>query len=437
MASYPKALQFVTQKINAFSKNVVKISSQTLTVCDPGDITIFTLPENSLVRLDTLAICGAIAGIRGGGASDKTVLSRNIFSYIDMISCEINGVTVDGSCMNVNHLYDFHEDFLGGSRVSGQSPLGLTLDYTSSAGTTLANIGKTSTAAVQIGHGTAPASVNSDLASLAGGSMNAWPFAITDMHGFLGASKIIDTSILGTCRVLIKWAPKTLAMGTTASTYRLYDLKMYAEVLDISDGLYYSSIAQRLQTAPITIPFKRFISYTGSQVTGSTSVRFSASTQSLDAVYALLITPPNSVSQTTPPAETSTWGTQPYFRRFSTNVLTHQFDVNSTLYPSFPCNTTDAYYMLRNTLGLTSDKMTGSHPNLNPATWASEMSLMSFRFSYDKTLEYLSGLDSRGLQLNGSWIITASGDTGGTPLIFLETTAYLNVGSYRSISVVY
>jgi hypothetical protein len=438
MASYPKALQFVTQKINGFSKNVVRVVPGTLTTADPGDVSIWTLPENSLVRLDSLAICGAIAGIRGGGASDKTILTRNIHSYLDMVSIEVNGTTIDGSCMNVNHLYDFMEDFTGGARVTAQSPLALTLDSSSSGATTLANIGRNTTAAVQVGHATAPASVNSDLASLPGSTMTAWPFAITDWLGFLGCGKVIDTSILGTVRLLIRWAPKTLAMGTTASTYRLYDLKMYSEILDVSDGIYYNSIAQRLQTAPITIPFKRFLSFTGSQVTGSTSVRFSASTQSLDAVYGCLINSPTDTTlQTTGiPAETVTWGTQPYFRRYSTNVVSHQLDANSQLYPSFPCNTSDCYYLLRNTFGLTSDKSLGAHPNLNAATWANEMSLFSFRFSYDRSLEYLSGLDARGLSLQLAWNIVASGSTGAFPLVFAETTAYLNVGAYRSISVV-
>lgn len=435
MASYPKALQFVTQKINGFSKNIVRVVPSTLQVASPQDVTVFTLPENSLVRLDTLALCGAIAGIRGGGASDRTILTRNIWSYLDMVSVEINGTTIDGSCMNVNHLYDLREDFTGGNRVSGNSPLALSVDATAAAATTLANIGKTSSGTHAIGHTAAPASVNSDLRDISAG-MTAWPFAITDFIGFLGCGKVIDTSLLGTVRVLIRWGPRTLAMGTAASTYQLYDLKMYCEVLDVADGLYYSSMAARLSQAPITIPFKRFLSFTGSQVTGSSTIRFSASTQSLDAAYCLLITPPNSVSQTTVPADTSTWGVQPYFRRFSTNVISHQLDVNSTLFPSFPCNTSDCYYLLRNTMGLNSDNVTGSHPNLTASTWASEMSLFSFRWSWDPSLDFLSGLDSRGLSVNCGWVINASGDTTAFPLVLTETTAYLQVGAYRSVSLI-
>ena len=435
MASYPDNLTHVVKKLTGWSQNTVKITPGTLTTADPLSVTVFTLPENSLVSLESLAICGAIMGVRGSGATDQCVLPRNIESTLDMISVEINGVAVDSSCLNVNHLYKIFDDFKNGNAKSADSVLGLASDYLGGATSrALARIGRTNADAAAFGVDVAAinnTAFNADLAAING--MNSFPFAIRNFMGFLGQRKWIDTSILGTVKILIRWAPGSITMGTNASTYRLHDLKMYCNVADLSDGLYYSSMAARLESGPISIPFKRYLSYTGPAVASSSSIRFSCSTQSLDALFCALIPTANATTRTAPQADNAV---APYFQRVATGVVSNQLDLNSTLYPAFQANVADCYYLLKNAFGTQVDETTGAQPQLTFASWAADFFVFAYRWSHGAGLEYTSGVDSRGLQLSGAWNIITSTNTNATPYLWAECTAYLNIGKFRSLSLV-
>lgn len=434
MATYPENLSYFSNKISGWSQNTVRVTPGTLNFADPGDISIFTLPENSLVDLSTLAICGGAVGICGATTDSWAIFPRNASSFIDMLTVEINGTTIDGSLVGYNHLAKLFTDFEQENTKTQRAVLGLAQDHAGSG--QLARIGAgAATGTGQIGFTSAPTSANADLAN---GTLAAHPFAITNYHGFLGCSKIIDTSLLGTVRIIIRWAPRTIMMraanqSTADPTYRLVDLKMYCNVCDLSDGLYYSSMQARMETAPLVIPFKRYLSFSGPSVTSSTSLRFSVSTQSLDAVYMWL--QPSTVSRNAPNDSTS-FVSNGYFNRSAIGVSSFQWDINSCLYPSFSANAADAYYLLMNTLGLQTDDTVGAVANLTSGTWANNLFAFSYRFSHSKSLQFMSGLDSRGLSLNGVCNLVCPGSTNYLPFIVAECTAHLQVGKFRSVSMV-
>lgn len=440
MAAYPENLSFFSQKLASWSQNTVKVVPQTLPYADPQDCIIFTIPDNTLCDLSSLAICGSIMGIRGTGPNDQCVLPRHIDSVIDMISVEINGTSIDSSLLGYNHLSRIKHDFLEGNRKTQKSVLGLSSDYLGSDNARpLARIGRTNASTNNFGvaNNALTTTAKDDVNDLA--NMNAFPFCISDFQGFLGCQKIVDTSLLGSIRLIIRLAPSTITMGTSASSYRLLNLRMYLNVCDLSDNLYYSSLQSRLEQAPLVIPFKRYLSFSGPAVVGSTSVRFSCSTQSLDAVYCMLL--PVTVSRGALQAAVTVENASgdvaaPYFKRLSANVSTHQLDANSVLYPTFTCSVNDCWYLLQNTLGTQTDDLTGAAQNINMLTWASDYSLFSYRFSHSPGLNWMSGLDSRGLALNLSWNLVTTGDTGGQPFIIAETTANLLVGKFRSLSLI-
>jgi len=448
MARFPDNLNYVAQSLAGWSVNNVKLTPSTLTTANAQDVTILTIPENSLVDLNTFSIAGDLVGFTSGsGHSNHCVFPRNIESMIDLVTVEINGQTVDGSLIGYNHWAKVRSDFVGQNAKTARSVLGMAKDYNKDGAafstatgadtttSTLARVGYTSgaTNTNTIGVTGTTATAISDPRS---SSQNAHPFAITNWHGFLGNGHIIDTSILGTVRVLIRWVSNNAVMGA-GSSYQIQNLRAYVNVCDVSDGLYYNSLQQILANGVLTLPFKRYVSFGGPAVQGSSAVRFSISTQSLDAVYAMLL--PATTDKT--PATTAN-AVAPYFKR-STGTLTNgvafaQFDVNSCSYPQYQVTPMDAWYLLQNTLGVTSSDMLGAVDQLNPSTWVNDLCLWSFRFNHSPGVSApKSGLDSRGLSLSAVCNFTCNGSgPNALPFIVCESSAYLQIGAYRSLSVV-
>jgi hypothetical protein len=127
MSSYPDELTFGAKAISGFSKNTVKLSTQTLLDATPGDQIIFELPSNQLVDLRTFSIHFDLVGL--ATTSKHCVLPRDTNSFIDSVVVEINGTVVDGSCTGYAHMAKIFTDFTFENRKTGRSVLNLTRDY--------------------------------------------------------------------------------------------------------------------------------------------------------------------------------------------------------------------------------------------------------------------------------------------------------------------
>jgi hypothetical protein len=230
--------------------------------------------------------------------------------------------------------------------------------------------------------------------------------------------------------------------GATGATFSLRNIRAYVNVLDV-DPTYYAAISQRIATTPLEIPFKRWLSFSAPQLTGSGSVRMSLSTQSLDAAYMMLLppTPGVVVGATSILSDLSTW----YFRRLNTHttpatgrILTAQFDANSVQYPSWQATPAEWALLALNTFKLHKDTQSTSPYDLDLDQWFDKLSFFSHRFSHGgpTDLSTFSGLDTRGLAVSVVANIVATGSLDGLPLMLAETTASLMVGQFRSVSLI-
>lgn len=438
MASYPEPLTFLLNRISGWSVNTARVVPQSLTSCQPGQFITFTLPENQLVDLRSLAIFGDIVGIRGAGATDRVVLPRLSTSLIDMVNVTINGTSIDSSLIGYNHLAKLMYDMTSDGRKSAMNPLHLASDYVSSD-TDLPLVGRDQGSAA----GGVTASPGAAISDFYDTGRNSLAFCWSDFLGFLGCGKIIDTSILGSVQISIRVAPAAICMRPAAQThtptYELRNLRMYVNVCDISDGLYYGSLASRLQSSPIQINFKRFLSFNAPQLTGSGSVRFSLSSQSIDAAYVLLLPTTPGIN-----APTTADAVAPFFRRLSRHstsaatgfVRSYQFDMNSVQYPSFQANTTEAYYFALNTFRMMNDKAHNALSTLTLDTWHEDLAAFTYRWSYGTGTDWVSGIDSRGMSLSASIAFLCQGSLDALPLVIVESTATLNIGQFRSVNLV-
>lgn len=437
---YPDELAHSAKTLSGFSKNLVKLSTQTLLDANPNDFIVIKICENQLVRMNSLSIHFDLVGY--AATNDHCVLPRETNSYFDQVFWECNGVLLDGSCTAYNHLAKIHTDFLGENRRSARSVLNLGRDYVNRDGTStvaatdarpFARIGYSAaspTATVGVPIGTTPTIVSDPRSS----SQNAHACALNNFIGFGGLNKIIDTSILGELKLILKVAPSTIAMGDTTHSFQLKNIRAYVEVMDVQDNTYYRSIQEVLQNGALTIPFKKYYSVFSPEQTGSGSIRASISTQSLDAVYVMFLKKTSDSDYRDNP--TTANQVAPAFKRLSTNISNLQMDVSSCLYPQFAVSVQDAYYLLQNTLGLTANNTTGSLAELSPVTWVNDLCLWSNRFNFAPGVDApKSGIDSRGVSLSVVANVNATGSVGGMPLMLLETTAWLNIGAFRAISI--
>lgn len=470
----PDSLTFLYQSIPGWSKNTYRMVPQSLTTALPGTFTTFYLPENQLVDLKSLAIFADLIGIRGNtnqtapppvtaGRTNQCVVPLWSSSLIDQVIIQINGSQVDASCLNYNRLAYFLHDFQDGTRVSMNSVNNLSsvLDPTSVIGTPNPPMVGQEFTGTSIRGLLESAPANSEI-MLDSTAVNAWPVCFNNFRGtFLDMGKVIDTSLLGKVEVIIRWATGDVLMSEALSSptpaqpsinnlrYELQNLRGLISVCDI-DPLYYQAMSARLESGPITMNYKRHISFQSGVIGGSGSVRWSVSSQSLDAIYAWGVYPKGANSTYAPNGNDPLPGF--YFRRSASDIglpssgegfiTTTQVSVNSTLYPMFAATVAEQFYLVCDAFDLF-DSMVSKNsvrPDMSLANWYFNFYAFAYRWSHCSSLEFKSGIDTRGLQINGqvNYVINGSqGPYNQQSLIFIECTASLQVGAFRSVSVVY
>lgn len=327
-------------------------------------------------------------------------------------------------------------------------------------------------------------------------SQNAIPMAWFDWCGFLRCGRWLDVSTLGVVEVTLKFASdrilkrRATGAGTTATrpSYRVQNLRAFVNVASVDDGVLYNAMAARLQQAPLTIPYKKFTTYNSRPLTASGSVNFSLSTPSLDAVYAMLLDPNpadnDPLAQELIPAILSSSATAipagaptalgqigfvsnasnqihrfpgdtrpaPYFLRYAASkgnngqtgyVKSTQLRINSVAYPSWPASVDEQYYLALNAFRSFDDDI-GVAPDMTYENWHLYQSFFAYRLSYGKGLDWVSGIDSRGIntQCVIEYVISPpiAGADGAAfnlrPFVIAESTSMLMVSAYRSINIV-
>jgi hypothetical protein len=319
---------------------------------------------------------------------------------------------------------------------------------------------------------------------------------------FMDCGKWLDVSTIGNVTVTLKFASDRILKRSTVPptngpsppngkvtlnrpSYRIKNLRAFINTGSVDDGVLYQVIQQRMSQAPLQIPFKRFITFNTRPLTGTGSVNFSVATMSLDAVYSMLLNPnppesdrlatevgiritdPLGQPNTDPELEANRaiariTGTSmifpgdvraaPYFARFSSgvdfesgHVMSTQLRLNSVAYPSWPATVDEQYYLALNTFRHFDDDHVGVCPEMTYENWQADLSFFSYRLSYGKTLDFTSGVDSRGVNTSGVIEYTISPPNPGAtlsssfnlrPFVIAECTSLLLIGAFRSVSII-
>jgi hypothetical protein len=448
MSGYPRNLSYFVRRLANYSKNTYRLQTLNTSTAGPSQIITVDLPNNALVDLSTLV--WYFEGYTGS-ATNSCTFPRNIETLIDRVEVEINGQLISPGCANYSHLFQVVADTTMGEDCTNRRGLlqnGLNVDAPS------ANVG----------------------GSAAGAAINTasvgQPFTVCNWLGFLGSAQpvVLDTNLLGNVRVRITLANTNVlvssATAVTGATYSLANMFFSVDCISIDDGTYYAMHDEFLGKGGVyEIPFNNFYSFAQSITAGGDgSVKFSLSTNSLNhlwATFAYAGTTPQvadtpSVANST--GSSSGAGTSRFFLRSSANITGYQFNINNQYVPNYRPNANLAFQLLMNSYNLSQDTLGGINKNIgNLDFWRRKYWVASCALDHavGGDERFVSGLNTLGNVAQGFFEYTGASLTNGfgvntgaggatsandsssaTALIFAQTTAILQVGQGRQISVV-
>lgn len=464
---YPPELSLATSSMRNFLVQTVQMEPRSVRTCRPGDRLRLRLPENTLCDLSTLAVRGAVLGIRPNTAGAQCVLPRDSMSLISQVDVHVKHTVVD-SIRDYNQVHKLFSDMRDGNHFAknGVNRHNQNLILASAASCPTVGV-RSSTATARGVLATAVPNANTQFWSQGAGgpNQNALPIFFQDWMGFLGQNRWVDTAITGPVDIVLTFASSdvilTNSSGNEAGTsYQLQNLKAYINVAEIDDGVYSNLVSQRLQ-AGVPINFKRFLTYRPELLTGTGSVQWHANTKSLDAAYCVLLHPNPGRVATQGSNETnfatflfSDLGEGIWSRRFTfgPNQPADGFVENcycklqSQQFPAFRADVDDWYYLAQLTFGQIGNKYgSASAPtqDIDYTAWHSKEAFFSYRWSYSPDLDIESGVNSQGLELYGSFEYEVSPPQDGAsqpfglaPLVIIETTATLLVQADRDIMLI-
>jgi len=403
--SYPKAFSYYLSRLNNFSRQKIRMATMANTSFSPNDQIVIQLPEG-LLDMTTFTLQGKCYTANG---NSHGVYTPPIEQFIDSVYIEIGGVGVQTGFTSYAELFNIFRDYqmwdkkaLRGVLQLDDAPLG-------------------------------------SLTTASNYQVNDKPFAIYNWLGFLGSVKMLDTTILPPVKVYFRLAPNNIlaqhAGNVSLNTYNWTKVRAAIDILDISDGVYYNMIAQRLAQAPLEIPFDNYTTVNGSSGTQTQSTRFSTSTDCLEAVIATFKNPNATVN-----AWNSNSGLSTYFDRCAHGLTNSQFKINGIPYPSIPCESEfgEIFQDTAHTFNVAQDCVSQTHPNMNSLSLFNSnfwVHAHSFTYSDNDDGHRLIGLSGRGNQIMGNFETTGSG-SNLTPLLWLKHRSILRVGAGKQIELV-
>lgn len=428
--SYPKSMQFAVSRLSGFSKQGVKLRPMSQQSAAPGDVVVFELPANTIIDLRTFSIFSLGTTTATGGTNPSVVFPKHIETLIDSIQVEINGTLVDSGFLGYNQLHKLYMDYLAGiDKNSTMRSLMQQGDLTALGHTTIANAGTPTQA----------------FASVVSRTHTNLPIVFNSFLGFLAAKcPIIDTSILGQVRVLVKLAPTSvlLVSGAPASfNYSLSTIFSTIDVISMNDGMYYDMIQQRLAQAPLEIMFDKYYVFQNGSTKAGQSCRWAVSSQSVDWVIGTLF---DNNSRATPNALDTTANTSTAFKRNGTEVNESVWTFNGVQYPNYVPQVGNGEVLVNTlqNLNVIQDLIGGCDPAINDfARWRGSFFAHVHRFNHlpsgDDDNRLISGINSMGQNAQGEYRTTATAGATGDyyPQVWVKTTATLEIGAGRTLQV--
>jgi hypothetical protein len=441
MSGYPRNLSYFVRKLANYSRNTYRLQTLNTSTAGPSQIITVDLPNNALVDLSTLVWFFRAST---STATNFCTLPRNIETLIERVEIEINGQLISPGCANYSHLFQIISDTTMGEDCVNRRGLLQGAFNVAAPTANLTNV----------------------------------PYTICNWLGFLGSAQptVLDTNLLGNVRIRITLANTNVlvssATAATGASYSLSDMFFSVDCLSIDDGVYYALHDQFLSKGGVyEIPFNNFYSFTQAINSGGDgSVKFSLSTQSLNHLWATFAfggsTPqtadvPNPsplVAGTVATGSLTGAGTSRNFLRSSLGITGYQFNINNQYVPNFRPNAELAFTLLMNSYNLSQDTLGGINRNIYGLdAWRRKYWVASCALDHPTAPDerYVSGLNLMGNVAQGFFefsganltnhMLAHTGTNGDTSvplsdnviaLIFAQTTAILQVGAGRQISVV-
>jgi len=401
--SYPKAFSYYLSRLSNFSRQKVRLSGIPSTTFGPNSQLVVELPQG-LNDLSTFSLHGRVRATGAGVYLPPAEL------LIDSVSVEIGGVSVQNGFSEYSSLFNIFRNFQFEDKKNFRKMLQL---EGRQDGTLVAT-------------------------AIATPDNTATPFCIYNWLGFLSSVKILDTTIMGPVKIYIRFSPSsvlTRSAGTETPSFELSDLRVNLDILDVSDGIYYNMISQRLAQAPLELPFDNYQTVVGSAGTNTQNVRWSTSTDCLEAVIGTV--KPANPNTFAPNATTKL---SAYFTRPGSDITKSVYRVNGINYPANPCETALAEILVdtAHTLGVSQDVLGGTesamdtHDKFNAHYF---VHAHSFTYPDSEDSHRLCGLSGRTNQLIGDWQIDG-GATSVQPLLWLKCKSILRIGAGRMVEVV-
>lgn len=406
-SSYPKSFTYYLSRMNNFSRQKVRLSTIANTTFNANDQVVIQLPEG-LLDLTSFTITGR--AFTADGAAHGVYLPF-IEGCIDSCHIEVGGVSVQNGFTNYNDLFNVFRQYQMTDKTAFRKVLQL--------------------------EGQQPAATASNY------TCSNVPFAMYNFLGLLGSVKVLDTTILPPVKIYLRLAPNsilTVHSGNDATkTYKWTDVKASIDILDVSDGVFYNMVAQRLAQAPLEIPFDNYQTVTGTLAAPTQTTRFSTSTDCLTDVIATF----KNKDYAGYGANSNTCLSD-YFTRggkaTTSEITTSIFSINGIRYPSIPCQNADGEVFIdtAHTLGASQDVLGETDPNMDSLSrWSSNYWVHAHSFTYPdaEDAHRLVGLSGRGNQIMGSFETTGTG-SNLLPVVWLKSKSVLRVGASKMVEVV-
>ena len=413
-------------RLSGFSTNVFKLEPQGSNTASANNIIRITLPANSLVNFRTFSLNfnAAITNSAGVGR-----LPNKIDSLIERVEVTFGGVQVAAG-NNYYNVLRHAKDALMGDKcdpVLGHPDVVRVESYVTNA----------------------PATNQEAVAKYC---VNKW-------EGFLGTvePQIVDLSLLPECVVSIYLAPNSVCSDSQDNAanflvspanpnpvYQLTNIFATIETVGMADGTYDAMVSQIMSRVGfLELPFKQYVSFRDQNA----NMRFSVATQSLDRLWLVHHNAqhtaggrPSLVTGYQDQADTVTFIDPKYrgekyisnafdFDENATNAQ-YQLQLNGALIPQFRADFEDMMQISRQSIeGSPQDKHYLATMKDNYAVFCVRLNLQN-----SERLRQISGLDTRGIALNGIYNITNYVAKDIT--IFGEMTSVLRVGSGLQLEVV-
>ena len=291
-------------------------------------------------------------------------------------------------------------------------------------------------------------------AAMAGAIEDKAKYCVNHWEGFLGTvePQIVDLSLLPECVVSIYLASNNVCIdadnddttanfGTVTSgaggaqpVYQLSEIYATIETVGMADGTYDAMVNQVMSKVGfLELPFKQYISFRDQ----TANMRFSVASQSLDRIWLVHHDPSHNIvgggkRVTGYTIENRTGGfiDQKYagekyisqaFNFPENNAgSTYQLQLNGALLPQYKASFEDMMQISKQSIeGVTENKQYLNTMKDNYAVFCVRLNLQNC-----ERLRQLSGLDTRGISLQG--IYTIDGYTSAPVSIFAEITSVLD-----------